>query len=383
MSVQTTSTPAPASDAPPALTTVLLQVAGAIGTGIGVLGFVIFVGGALIWTRFDVVGVPAADAVAIIPKEVLLTTGASVLAPIALLGLAVVAVLYGADSLTELSASSERAELVAEVKASHEACVRAQAAFAEANHRAQAALPAGTAASTEQMEQALQRSREADAQRQAYDTAEQNLQELRASQAKRRHKQTVRRSRIFFFILFAVITVATLMTLHHLHTDGKLVVLVVAAMSSAVALALYARTRKFLAFALAAFLAATLTFAVGRYYDARNNPLLVPAAAVSSDRGPIAGFLIAQTADRVYIGVLEGARSSHVVALDRKKVTDFAVDGAVNTDHVMADAKTLAAGLCQRYGRDAKTRDAKTGKDVLSWPTGKDQICSKQESGRL
>jgi hypothetical protein len=70
-----------------------MQLLGTVAAGIGVLGFVTFFGGAILWIRFDQADLPANEAVAVVPREVLLTTGASFLVPALMLSLAAVFVL--------------------------------------------------------------------------------------------------------------------------------------------------------------------------------------------------------------------------------------------------------------------------------------------------
>jgi hypothetical protein len=69
-------------------------VLAAVGGGIGVLGFVAFFGAAILWIRLDAAGLPANEAVAVIPKSVLLTTGAGFLVPALLVALGFTALLY-------------------------------------------------------------------------------------------------------------------------------------------------------------------------------------------------------------------------------------------------------------------------------------------------
>ena len=61
-----------------------MAVVGAIATGVGVLGWIIFIGGAIVWIRAHQAGLPATEAVAVTPKPVLLTTGAEAAAIAAL-----------------------------------------------------------------------------------------------------------------------------------------------------------------------------------------------------------------------------------------------------------------------------------------------------------
>lgn len=54
-----------------------------LGAAAGITGFVALVGGAILWIRFDELGLPADRAVAALPKSVLLAVGAhTVVGPI-------------------------------------------------------------------------------------------------------------------------------------------------------------------------------------------------------------------------------------------------------------------------------------------------------------
>lgn len=65
----------------------LAPVLAAVGTGIGVLGFVTFVGGAIDWARFQATGLPQEQALAVVPTQDLVVIGARTLVPAALWGL--------------------------------------------------------------------------------------------------------------------------------------------------------------------------------------------------------------------------------------------------------------------------------------------------------
>jgi hypothetical protein len=68
---------APAKTAWESMTPVL----GAIAGGIGVLGFVTFIGGAIEFARLDAAGLPAEEAVAVVPTQNLVVIGAGALVP--------------------------------------------------------------------------------------------------------------------------------------------------------------------------------------------------------------------------------------------------------------------------------------------------------------
>ncbi|HWM63600.1 MAG TPA: hypothetical protein VNP96_06375 [Solirubrobacterales bacterium] len=65
----------------------IAPVLAAIATGIGVVGFVTFVGGAIQWARFDATGLPKEEALSVVPTQDLVVTGASALVPAILAGL--------------------------------------------------------------------------------------------------------------------------------------------------------------------------------------------------------------------------------------------------------------------------------------------------------
>lgn len=69
----------------------IVKAVGAIAAGIGVLGFVTFAGGVILFERLSGAGIPAEPAVAVVPRAELLTIGASNLLPLAcIVGLIVV-----------------------------------------------------------------------------------------------------------------------------------------------------------------------------------------------------------------------------------------------------------------------------------------------------
>jgi len=74
-------------------------ILGAIGTGIGVLGLVTFVGGAVMWGRFQGEGLSAEEALSIVPSQSLVVVGARTLVPAVLIALLATVVLFIARTL--------------------------------------------------------------------------------------------------------------------------------------------------------------------------------------------------------------------------------------------------------------------------------------------
>lgn len=79
----------------------LVSVAAAVASGLGVLGFVAFAGGVVLWTRFKEMGLPADHALSLVPKAELLSTGADFLVPAVLVAAVLVVVVYVLDYLAK------------------------------------------------------------------------------------------------------------------------------------------------------------------------------------------------------------------------------------------------------------------------------------------
>jgi hypothetical protein len=77
----------------------------AVGGSIGVISFVAFFGAAILWVRMDEAGIPGNEAVAVMPKSVLVTTGASFLVPSLLVALGFTVLLYVAEQATQFLAT--------------------------------------------------------------------------------------------------------------------------------------------------------------------------------------------------------------------------------------------------------------------------------------
>src|SRR5438128_11966178 len=70
---------------------VLLEI---VGASAGIAAFVTFTGGALLWLRFDQLGLPADRAVSLLPRTMLLAVGAHALIVPAALGLVAVILIF-------------------------------------------------------------------------------------------------------------------------------------------------------------------------------------------------------------------------------------------------------------------------------------------------
>lgn len=82
---------------PKGLTGIVVKTLAAVGAGIGVVGAVTVVGAGVFWVRFDAIGLPATQAVSVIPKAELLVQGAQEMTIFLLVGLAVALVVALCD----------------------------------------------------------------------------------------------------------------------------------------------------------------------------------------------------------------------------------------------------------------------------------------------
>jgi hypothetical protein len=83
-----------------------MRVLAFVATGVGVVGFVIFVGAAILWVRFKALGLPANQATALVTRADLVVTGATFLVPAVLFAFAAILLLFALDWL--MNAWSER-----------------------------------------------------------------------------------------------------------------------------------------------------------------------------------------------------------------------------------------------------------------------------------
>ena len=94
------------------ITELAWQAVPAIASAIGFAGFVAVVGGAIEWVRFWSAGLPADQAVKVIPKQELVTIGAVALIAFTLAGLVAVLVVYVLDDKGDVSVPTLRGLVV-------------------------------------------------------------------------------------------------------------------------------------------------------------------------------------------------------------------------------------------------------------------------------
>ncbi|HTD09975.1 MAG TPA: hypothetical protein VK680_13900 [Solirubrobacteraceae bacterium] len=353
-----------------------------MGTGIGLLGFVTFFGGAILWTEIDSAGLPATEGVALVPKSVLLSTGAHFLTSAILLALFSVAVLWVYDEVLRdrFLGAAEKVEqrLVrasAELKAAHSEALNAFSAVQDA-HAAAARAEAGT---LEALSTAPGNTVYAEAAREAADASARLEQELldakeRADQTERRlaeqlpgleQKTQEVRSRLARRELWMRLTLLglpllglelLLTTFAPLAWYDYVILVALSATTTSLILIVYAYRDHFAWFAVSAFLAIGTYMGFTTYFRTRDDPEAEPAAALVDGRTPIVGYFIAQTSDRIYLGIPSGGGlPGRMIELRRNDVVALAIGQStpIHDHHALDAAMLLRTSLCAGLTTDS------------------------------
>ena len=373
-----TAAPEPAAEAGEAriAPAVIVQALAAIGTGIGVLGFVVFCGGAVLYIRLQAAGLPAVEGVARVPREILLATGAELLVPAALVTIGVVAALYCADLLLgrgesdrlrpldeRLSDAQEELERLTDEQAAHqhdahEAQQQAAAASTQMTEVSRGRWTRrSTAAAQLQMQTALTRLQIANQLITSVDARLPGQRDavMRARAERERAGRRDRASRVGFgwialFVLELVLVIAFFDSL----PAGQITFLLISAgVTSAMAFAIYAGTQQFAWFSVAAFLSIGTVFGLARFYETKNNPRVAPAAVLRLDREPTAGFLVADTGDVLLLGQGEGGPAGReLLVMPRDEVEDLVLGEIVDPGHAQIASLRLLRHLCAQHTED-------------------------------
>jgi len=380
-------TPSPAPGTPPPPTTpagsqtetsssqdLILKVLGAIGTGVGVLGFVTLFGGAILWLRVDKANLPANDAVAAMPNSLLVTTGASFLVPAVLLALLAVTIIYllhlgfyvprrikqrnaFKDARTR---GREADELEREARAQ---TLVAQAARASATSLCDIAEQAkANPGATQGLKERL--AAEAAAQVRKAEAEEATALEKSSKAAEKKAEAeklqadaefALERTGKQFVIELAVGAIALLILPAAFNgaifnvDPGEFVILVlVALIATAVSLATYVATDKFVWFGVVAFITVGVYIGFATYYSTTGNPKVEPAAALRADRPPVIGIYVADTASNLYLGSFpETGKPTRLMVIPRTQVTDLAIGPLLDREKAKSRALSLALDHCE------------------------------------
>jgi F0F1-type ATP synthase assembly protein I len=348
----------------------ILKVAGVVGTGIGVLGFVTFFGGAILWLRSNEADLPASDAIAAVPRNVLVTTGAEFLVPAVLLALLGVSCLFtvhlafaGWRKLKRGNEFMEGQQLLkqAEVlqhageKLAREAQPDRDFAVSLAKS-AELAAQAGVETQRERLaEEAASASGQADKKKKA---ARDKLVEAAQKEGEANEKmekakaafgkQELITEYIAGGLVLLVLPTAFYPTLFHLPVGLHTLILIGVALAVvAVSLAIYLATERFVWFGVAAFVMIGVYLGFVTYYATTNNPKAEPAAAIRANHPPVAGMYIAETSSNLYLGTFpEQEQPARLMVIPKEQITDLTIGPLLDPDRARQRAIGLARQEC-------------------------------------
>lgn len=357
-------------------------VLAAIGGGIGVLGFVAFFGASILWVRMDKAGLPGNDAVALMPKSVLIATGASFLAPALLAALGLVAFLYLVETATLIWKKASLRHLDNSVKRLRSVVRQKQEVVQRDRERAdharqrnlEASQDLGEARSEGAATESLRRvtkvvQEESEAAEQTHQDAQQEVKaaereledevrEIESLRVESAAEIEALRTKLRIGVIAFVFAVGFLLTLTVASVGLPLlrlgILLGLQILLALVCLAVLSSTGNFAWFALAAFVSAGLVAGFVTYYRTFDNPKVEPAALLRTEGGPLFGFYVAQSSDRIYIGVVQADGLPQLDAIPRDEVTDLAIGALEESKDAMAEARQMALDLCLQGNRRAK-----------------------------
>jgi hypothetical protein len=408
---------------------VVLQVLAAVATGIGVLGFVTFFGGAILWVRAREAGLPANDAVAVIPKPVLVTTGASFLVPAVLLALLAVGAIYAihlgfrlprrihtlkqAARATDLRRQAEEAKLLAGPKDSFALKAREIAAHTRANYEvaenARADLRASQAtveglderltelneqagASELAAQEAEQQARAADVSAAEFaaqaDLAEGELELARRTAPRSERRQRTAEYVASFGLLFALPVIVDWQAVFHTGALATAVLLPLAFATLILSLATYLATEKFLWFGVVAFVGVGVFIGAAAYFRTKEQLKVEAAAALREGRPPAVGWFVAQTSDNLYLGTFaQGSGKKRLLVIPRSQVNDLAVGPLLKPADARPRAIALALDLCRqdttKAAASVRTANVKRADKNTAQNPKPTQACSKRHVAAL
>jgi hypothetical protein len=360
----------------------LVPLLTAIGTGIGVLGFVMFFGGFILWARFKAGGLPANEAVAKVPRNDLVATGASFLVPGILAALGLVVCAYAAwDHLIErprrkrLRSAQEDYDRATEQLADLETRQRRlERRKEEVGRREQATIAKKLALLTRE---------EIPAQREAKEEAEEDCHQI---PARAHRKERV----VGVAILVAILLFGGLYLIPRLSGLSfsylfLLAAVIVGSITATVVVA--SRNSHFAWVMLCVFLSVGITIAAINYVRTQTHPKLSPVAALSG-HSPVVGFFVAETDDALYVGRPQPAgpeaeadqlgfdrTRATLIRLPKASLSNLTIGPLMDEDKAYRRSLLLAMALCRRAAAaatgpaaEAKSRRKDTAANAVKEP---------------
>jgi hypothetical protein len=389
------------------LESVIGAILAAVGGSLGIIGLVAFFGAAILWVRMDEMGIPADEAIAVVPKSVLVTTGASFLVPSVLLAVVLLGVLFLADLLISrftdfLFLREQKKELAAAEKEAKRRQASIDLAIENAEQAAErsrqlkatarksfaagadlAAIKQGSKEASEAVTEAQAAAGEAQpAAKEADDKVVEAREEIELARDKKELPIESIRNGLRFILVVVVLGVAAApgVLLSAVGLPNLQILLVSAAVLflSAICLVTLANTN-FVWFGLAIIVAVGLLNGFITYCRTKNDAKVEPAALLRSHGAPVFGFYVAQTSDRVYLSTNPMVGKTRLDVIPRDEVIALVIGGLERPTEAEEHAIAFAHRLCLRAKERATTGElfdsasgGKAGEEAASGCTADD-----------
>jgi hypothetical protein len=278
----------------------------AIVTAIGTLGWIAFIGAAISWIGFLKAGIPQAEAVAKIPKGVLVATGAEFVVAAILAALVTIGILYFADNPLHRRDTRRRLRRTAELhrdlrqkealKNEAEAHLRTVRVMAiedpgELSDAHKAAIAGATTTFVE---------------------AERTFEEAAKAVTSTRTERSIAslRRTLLPLVLLLFTSLAAARFIHvgydsHLSTGAWVGVFLIAVFASSLGATIFRQSGRFPTMGLVALIVVPFVMGAATYFRAGEGPKVEPVAFLNANGTPFVGFFVAETSDRLYVGTFD------------------------------------------------------------------------------
>lgn len=384
--------PAPKEESSP--TDVVLRVLGAIGTGIGILGFVTFFGAAILWVRADKAELPATEAVAAIPRNVLISTGAQFLFPAFLYAVALVTGVFlvhfvfrafeifnGREEQKEITECSLKAAALGRKALVKQQDWKTAAATLSSRRReleeAHKRRRPGTEISALEDKFEAQQRKVTELQAEAEESTS-KAAETKADLDTRTEKAAAKleRSLVQWIAEIVAALVALALIVHYddsiSHVSGGqvLVLLGLAVIGAVLFISVYWATENFVWFGVMAFVVVGVYLGAATYFKTHNSAKMEPVAVLRAGHDPVAAAFIASTSENVYVGTFREKKTPpRLLVIPRSQVVELAVGPLLEQRRARHRALAMALNECAQTIKEATTSQPTSAVPPAEAPT--------------
>jgi hypothetical protein len=345
----------------------------AIVTAIGTLGWIAFIGAAISWIGFLKAGIPQAEAVAKIPKGVLVATGAEFVVAAIIAALITIGILYFVDSPLHRRDTSRRLKRTADL---HDELREKEAVRDEINARLnvlQVQATRGNRTPSDVEKAAIATT--------FVELGEAELEFAKAAEAvastrTERSIASMRRTSLpWLLLLFTSLAAASLVHVgygSYLSTGAWVCVAGIAIFASTIGAVVFRQSGRFPTMGLVALIVVPFVMGAATYFRAGERPKVEPVAFLNANGTPFVGFFVAETSDRLFVGTFDKPAAP---CLPRGDCGAAPTPGTVPAQLLsvpLADVRDLTIGPprpleAKNALTDAKTIDQEKPRSAREW----------------